>query len=292
MPGAILDIEQHLLLLELEAPFDKRDVQLARRKMAKRWHPDVAPAGAPVRARAPPEGDQRGGRPARAPGRGLARRARVGKRRTGQRRGRPPRARGGRTARLRGRAAGPGRRERQGQARPLREPRPRPLGGAPLRPLHHLSGVGRGHRHGHLLLLPPGPRVQRLQRGRRGRCRGLPAVGTGEIQPRRAHRSRREHEVRGLLQARPLGGARRTLPDRRPAGDGRGGVRARRPAPDLRARRRAAQHRRAAPDDARLLARRQARGGGPGGPGLGQGGLQTPRAATLRGQDLRRHGRV
>ncbi len=45
MPGAILDIEQHLLLLELEAPFDKREVQLARRRMAKRWHPDVAPAG-------------------------------------------------------------------------------------------------------------------------------------------------------------------------------------------------------------------------------------------------------
>ena len=45
MPTVILDIEQHLLLLELEAPFDKRDVQLARRKMAKRWHPDVAPAG-------------------------------------------------------------------------------------------------------------------------------------------------------------------------------------------------------------------------------------------------------
>src|SRR5271165_682889 len=45
MPAAILDIEQHLLLLELEAPFDKRDVQLARRRMAKRWHPDVAPAG-------------------------------------------------------------------------------------------------------------------------------------------------------------------------------------------------------------------------------------------------------
>ncbi len=45
MPASILDIEQHLLLLELEAPFDKRDVQLARRRMAKRWHPDVAPAG-------------------------------------------------------------------------------------------------------------------------------------------------------------------------------------------------------------------------------------------------------
>ena len=45
MPATVLDIEQHLLLLELQAPFDKRDVQLARRKMAKRWHPDVAPTG-------------------------------------------------------------------------------------------------------------------------------------------------------------------------------------------------------------------------------------------------------
>jgi tetratricopeptide (TPR) repeat protein len=45
MAATVLDIEQHLLLLELQAPFDKRDVQLARRKMAKRWHPDVAPTG-------------------------------------------------------------------------------------------------------------------------------------------------------------------------------------------------------------------------------------------------------
>jgi Tetratricopeptide repeat len=45
MPVTVLDIEQHLLLLELQAPFDKRDVQLARRRMAKRWHPDVAPQG-------------------------------------------------------------------------------------------------------------------------------------------------------------------------------------------------------------------------------------------------------
>src|ERR1700719_1683963 len=44
MPTPVRDIEQHLLLLELQAPFDKRDVQLARRRMAKRWHPDVAPA--------------------------------------------------------------------------------------------------------------------------------------------------------------------------------------------------------------------------------------------------------
>src|SRR5437588_2655657 len=45
MPVTVLDIEQHLLLLELEAPFDKRAVQLARRRMAKRWHPDIAPEG-------------------------------------------------------------------------------------------------------------------------------------------------------------------------------------------------------------------------------------------------------
>jgi tetratricopeptide (TPR) repeat protein len=41
----VLDVEQSLLLLELEAPFDKRTVQLARRRMAKRWHPDIAPPG-------------------------------------------------------------------------------------------------------------------------------------------------------------------------------------------------------------------------------------------------------
>src|SRR6188508_1671322 len=40
-----LDIEQSVLLLELEPPFDKRAVQLARRRMAKRWHPDIAPSG-------------------------------------------------------------------------------------------------------------------------------------------------------------------------------------------------------------------------------------------------------
>src|SRR3989442_15392410 len=45
MPAGVLDIEQNMLLLELEAPFDKRAVQLARRRMAKRWHPDIAPEG-------------------------------------------------------------------------------------------------------------------------------------------------------------------------------------------------------------------------------------------------------
>src|SRR5437763_11553698 len=41
----ILDVEQAMLLLELEAPFDQRQVLLARKRMAKRWHPDVAPPG-------------------------------------------------------------------------------------------------------------------------------------------------------------------------------------------------------------------------------------------------------
>src|SRR5919107_995533 len=42
---AVLDIEQSLLLLELQPPFGKRDVQLARRRQAKVWHPDIAPPG-------------------------------------------------------------------------------------------------------------------------------------------------------------------------------------------------------------------------------------------------------
>jgi tetratricopeptide (TPR) repeat protein len=41
----VLDLEQALLLLELEPPFGKREVQMARRRMAKRWHPDIAPPG-------------------------------------------------------------------------------------------------------------------------------------------------------------------------------------------------------------------------------------------------------
>ena len=34
-----------MLLLEIEPPFDQRAVQLARRRMAKQWHPDIAPPG-------------------------------------------------------------------------------------------------------------------------------------------------------------------------------------------------------------------------------------------------------
>ncbi len=41
----VLDIEQALLLLELDPPFGQREVQLARRRLAKVWHPDLAPPG-------------------------------------------------------------------------------------------------------------------------------------------------------------------------------------------------------------------------------------------------------
>src|SRR6476469_4168355 len=44
----ILDVEQALLLLEIDPPFDQRAVQLARRRMAKQWHPDIAPPGKQV----------------------------------------------------------------------------------------------------------------------------------------------------------------------------------------------------------------------------------------------------
>jgi tetratricopeptide (TPR) repeat protein len=45
VPAPPFDIEQALLLLELEPPFEPRDVQLARRRLAKTWHPDLAPPG-------------------------------------------------------------------------------------------------------------------------------------------------------------------------------------------------------------------------------------------------------
>ncbi|MGI9099282.1 MAG: tetratricopeptide repeat protein [Solirubrobacteraceae bacterium] len=44
MPN-VLDLEQALLLLEITPPLDKRAVQMARRRMAKVWHPDIAPPG-------------------------------------------------------------------------------------------------------------------------------------------------------------------------------------------------------------------------------------------------------
>src|SRR4051812_11536685 len=45
MAPPVFDVEQAVLLLELEPAFGKREVQLARRRLAKVWHPDIAPPG-------------------------------------------------------------------------------------------------------------------------------------------------------------------------------------------------------------------------------------------------------
>src|SRR3954464_14311126 len=42
MAVAGMTIDQAVELLELEPPASLRDIQLARRKLAKRWHPDRA----------------------------------------------------------------------------------------------------------------------------------------------------------------------------------------------------------------------------------------------------------
>ena len=280
MPTTVLDIEQHLLLLELEPPFDKRDVQLARRRMAKRWHPDIAPQGRQFEherhLKAINEAADQLERLAETSrgGRGLA------QRRPGERRRRPPRARGGRQARVRGRAARPRAAADQAKHDPF----------ASRVPDHSVV-----HRYARCLSYPEwgvgtvaGHLLHRRSHRRRG---GGPAVGARQVQPRHPHRARRQHEVRRLLQARPRRRARRALHDRRPAGDGRGRLRARRPAPGLRARRRAAQRRGAAPDDARLLAGGQPRGGRPLGARLGARRRRPPRRPSLRRAHLRGHGR-
>ena len=139
----VLDIEQAVLLLELEPPFDKRDVQLARRRIAKQWHPDIAPPGKQHEHErhlkaineaadqlASIAEESRGGKRLQERGQG-----RGGRRAQAPRRGGRPRVRGG---------AAPARAERrQREARPVRLARARSLGRAPLRALPVLSRVGR-----------------------------------------------------------------------------------------------------------------------------------------------------
>ena len=220
----ILDVEAALLLLELEPPFDQRAVQLARRRMAKRWHPDIAPPGRRhehqrhlqaineaadelERLAETSRGGQ--GQPQRGQGVGGSH---------------PTRPRRRRAPRLRERAARPRAGRRPRQARPVRLTRARPLGRAPLRALRLLPRVGRGDRERDLLLR------------RRGE---LPAVGAGDVLSRGPHRPGRLAAVRRLLQARPGGRPRPAFHDRRPARPGRGRRRTGGPAARLRPRRRA-----------------------------------------------------
>ena len=254
-----------MLLLEIEPPFDKRDVQLARRRMAKRWHPDVAP----------PEGSFEHERHLKAINeaadqlerrrRGLARRARLRTRRARERAGGAQGARGRRPARLRSRAA-------RARSTPASAPSTTPSAAAfpttrwctatrAASPTP--SGVSARSRAS---TSPSHPAAQAATPTADGNGKVAEeqsaAVGAREIQPRRAHRPRRQHAVRRLLQTRPRRRARRALPHRGPACDGRRRVRAGRTAASSTPRdSRAPQCRRAAADDARLLAGRQARRG-------------------------------
>ena len=171
----ILDVEQALLLLELEPPFDQRTVQLARRRMAKRWHPDIAPPGRQHEhqrhLQAINEAADQLEQLAESSRGGKVSRNAVKVSAAATRKARAEEGRRAYEAEQRQRTAGRGAPE----ARPVRLARPRPLGRPPLRPLHVLSGMGRRHRDRDLLL------------GRRGR---RPAVGPGEVRGRRPDRSR------------------------------------------------------------------------------------------------------
>ena len=193
MPTTVLDIEQHLLLLELEAPFDKRDVQLARRRMAKRWHPDVAPPGrqfeherhlkaineAADQLERLAEGS-RGGRVSRnavasAPRRRAREREEAGRRAY--------------EAEQRARAHAKDRAE----ARPVRQPRARPLGRAPLRALPRPTPSG-AWAPSPASTSPPSPRQdgEEVQQWARVKfSHGIRTVPAGQ------------HALRRLLQARP-----------------------------------------------------------------------------------------
>ena len=140
---AVLDIEQALLLLEIEPPFDKRDVQLARRRLAKVWHPDLAPPGRQFEHERhlkaineaadqldPLAEGSRGGRVSRNAVKVSAAAARKARAEEGRR---------AYEAEQRARE----READQRQARPVRLARARPLGRPPLRALPELPGVGR-----------------------------------------------------------------------------------------------------------------------------------------------------
>ena len=143
MPVKVLDLEQSLLLLELEAPFDKRQVQLARRRMAKRWHPDIAPPGRQHEHERHLKAINEAADQLERLAEELARRQGVAQRGARQRDGRAQGARGGGAPQLRGAAARAGRRRATQKQRSVRRARPRPLGRPPLRALPLLPGVGR-----------------------------------------------------------------------------------------------------------------------------------------------------
>ena len=257
MAAVVLDIEQHLLLLELEAPFDKRDVQLARRRMAKRWHPDLAPAGRQFEherhLKAINEAADQLERSPRARAAGGSRPTRCA---------RAPRRRAGRARRPAG-----------APMRPSSAPARRP----PRKPSTTRSPAACPTTRSSTATRAASPiRSGAWARSRASTSAAEPETGE-EVQ--QWARVRFSHGVRTVpagsmrfvdfSKPDPAERARRALHDRRAARDGRRRLRAGRAAADLCARSRTAQPRRAAADDARLLEAGQARGGRSRGARLG-----------------------
>ena len=278
MPGAVLDIEQALLLLELEPPFEQ-----ARRAAGAPAHGQgLAPRHRAARASSSSTSatSRRSTRRPTSSSRSPRARAAAASRATPSRSAPRPRA---------ARAEEAGRRayeEEQRAARRRRRPRASTTRSARACPTTRSCTATRA--------ASPTPS------GASGRSPASTSPARGDdvqqwarvkFSRRRAHRAGRLAAVRRLLQARPGRRARAALHDRRPARDGRGRLRARRAAARLRARRRAAQPVRAAADDARLLAGRQPHGGGPRRARLGARRRRAPGAAPLRRADLRGHGR-
>ena len=273
----VLDIEQALLLLELEPPFDKRDVQLARRRLAKLWHPDIAPPGQQFEHERHLKAINEAADQLERARRELARRHASSA--TRSRSAPRPRAR-----RARRRAAAPTRRS---SAAAQHDGRPRkhdPFGSRV--PDHSVV-----HRYARCLSYPEWGV---------GTVTGIYFTGDGDDVQQWARVQfplgvrtvpGRLAAVRRLLQARPGRRARAALHDRGAARAGRGRLRARRQAPGLRARRRAAQRRGAAADDARVLAGRRPARRRPRRARLGARRGRPPGAAPLRRAHLRGHGR-
>ncbi len=205
--AAVFDIEQAILLLELEPPFDKRTVQLARRRMAKVWHPDIAPPGRQHEHQRHLQAINEAADQLEQ----LAETSRGGKVsanavKVSAAAARRARAEEGRRAYEEAQRRAAEDRERA-ENDPVRLAGARPLGRPPLRALPLLPGVGRRLGHRHLLL-------------RRRRRRS--AVGARQVPDRRSHDPGRLAAVRRLLQTRPRGRPRPALHDRRPARARRG----------------------------------------------------------------------
>ena len=251
-------------------------IQLARRRQAKRWHPDIAPPGRQLEHE----------RHLKAVNEAADQLERLAEE-----------SRGGKVTRNAVKVSAAAARKRRAEegARAYAEEQRRRAAATPTSRSHDPFGSrvpdhSVVHRYARCLSYPEWGVGQRQRDLLHRRRRRHPAVGAGVVQPGHPHGARRLAAVRRLLARRPGRRARRALHDRRQARAGRGQLRARRAAAGLRARRRAAQHRGAAPADDRVLAggrlrRRRARGAR-----LDPRGERPARAVPDRRAHLRGHG--